>query len=91
MDRLVLARMRCAVTDLDGPHQTCFGVVEDVAMNHPRSGCALSIVEAHGQTHRLLEWNVHGVFLGEWSNRCAVVVEYLEEEAMEMERMRPLG
>jgi hypothetical protein len=79
--------MRFGITDLDGSHQTCFGVVEDVAMKHPRPTDALAIVEAHRQMHCLVEWNVHGVFPGQWTNRCALVVEHLEEEAMEVQRM----
>ena len=54
------------VADLDGRHQSAFGVIENVAVDHPVAG---SIVEADQKLQRLLERHADRVFPLQRSDR----------------------
>src|SRR5262249_16999643 len=73
--------------DVHHTHEAAVSVVEDVTVEHPGAG---PVVVPYDQLHRLLERHVDRVLPFERLDMVALVVEHLEEEAVEMKRMRPL-
>src|SRR5215467_13198839 len=83
----VLGMVDVRDAEVDHSHQAAVGVIEDVTVKHP---CARAIVVAHDQLDGLLQGHVHRVLPFERLDVVALLVEDLEEEAVEMKWMRPL-
>ena len=69
---------------LHGAHESAFSVVKDVAVVHPR---ARSIVEADDDRHAVLERDAHGVLPLQRPSGFPVLVQDLEKEAVEVQRV----
>src|SRR6185369_11466467 len=86
-DSVVGVRLAPRQPDLNHSHEAAVGMIENVTVKHPRAG---AIVIADDQLERLLERNVDRVFPCERSDRLPLLVEHLEEEAVQMKWVRPL-
>ena len=65
-------------------HQSSFGVIEDMTVEHPR---AWTIVKAHHEPYGFLERDGDGVFPLHRMHRRTVLVEDEEEETVEVNGM----
>src|SRR5262249_22917531 len=77
--------------DFDHTHQPALGVVQDMTMKHPQPFDAWSVVIADDDAQGLLVRHIDGVLPGNRPGWLTFIVENLEEESMQMKRMRPLG
>src|SRR5688572_18857701 len=73
------------VADVDCAHEANFCVIEDMAMEHPRSGP----VQLDEKTLRRIDRHVDRVLPGTRAQRNALLIHFLKEEPVQMDGMRP--
>ena len=78
-------------SQLDHAHETAFGMIENVTMEHPHTGRAWPVVISDGQAHRFFVWDIDCIFPRKRPDRLSMVIEDLKEESVKMKRMSPLG
>src|SRR5687768_17098782 len=76
---------RVDVSDIDRAHEARLGMIEDVAMPHPRTRA----VELDEEPLRGIDRHVNRVLPRARADGHALLVYFLEEEAMEVNRVRP--
>src|SRR5437016_10982098 len=77
----------CSRAEFHHAHHAAFGMVEDVAMEHPHPG---PVVVPHDESHGFVDWRVERVLPGKWAYGLTILVEYLKEKTVQVDRMRPL-
>ena len=81
----MLALFAGNVADVDGAHQAGFRVIEDVAMEHPRTRSIELDEKPLGPIHR----NMNRVLPGTRAHRHALLVHFLKEEPVQVNGMSP--